>query len=139
MTYMNNPWIPLFLTTENFIQAEQLPEPNAKHFLQRATSAIDSAKNEITYGETIKDLLLANEDGLKECHRSLATIGVWHFECGVELFNKAIRNFEKAKKRGLSRSEQKDVEAQIKECRKQLVRVNKQKDSADDLLNSIGN
>ena len=135
----DNPWIPLFLTTENLFQAEQLPELDAEHFMQKATKAIDSANNEITYGETIKDLLLANENGLKECHRSLATIGVWHFECGVELFNKAIRNFEKAKKRGLSRNERKEVEAQIKDCRKQLLAVNEQKDSAEDLLNSIGN
>lgn len=131
----NNPWIPLFLTTENFIQPEQLPELDAEYFLGKATKASNSAKNEITYGETISDLLSVGENGLKECHRSLATIGVWHFECAVELFNKAIRNFEKAKERGLS----KDVEAQIEECRKQLVVVIKQKDSAEDLLNLIGN
>jgi hypothetical protein len=134
----DNPWIPLFLTTENFIQREQLPEPDAGHFVDKANKAIDSAKNEVTYGETIEDLLLANT-GLKQCHGSLANIGVWHFECAVELFNKAIRNFEKAKKRGLSRNAQKDVEAQIKECRKQLAAVTKQKDSAEELLNSIGN
>jgi len=135
----DNPWIPLFLTTENFIQPEHLPEPGAEHFLLKANKAIDSAKNEITYGETIKDLLLAGENGIKECHRSLATIGVWHFECSVELFNKALRNFEMAKKSRLSKDVQKWVETQIKECKKQLAAVTEQKDLADDLLNSIGN
>jgi hypothetical protein len=134
----DNPWIPLFITNPNFIQAEQSPELNAEHFLQKATKAIDSAQNEITYGETISELLLAN-DGLKECHRSLATIGVWHFECAVELFEKAIRNFERAKKQGLSRSEQKEADAKIKDCREQLAIVKVQKDSADNLLSSIGN
>jgi hypothetical protein len=134
----NNPWIPLFITTENFIPVEALAEYDAVLFLQKAAKAIDSAKNEIIYGETISELLSANENGLKECHRSLATIGLWHFECGVELFNKAIRNFERAEKRGLSKAKQKEVEVQINECRKQLVTVTKQKDSAVDLLNSIG-
>jgi hypothetical protein len=133
----DNPWIPLFITNPNFIQA-QSPELNAEHFLQKATKAIDSARNEITYGETISELLLAN-DGLKECHRSLATIGVWHFECAVELFEKAIRNFERAKKQGLSRSEQKEADAQIKDCQKQLAAASKQKDSAEELLDSIRN
>lgn len=135
----DNPWIPLFLTAENFIQAEQLPEPDAKHFLMKATTAIDSARNEITYGKTINDLLLANENGLKECHRSLVTIGVWHFECAIELFEKAIRNFERAKERGLSKVEQKTVEARIRDCRKQSATATKQKESAENILNSTGN
>ncbi len=135
----DNPWIPLFLTTENFIQPEHLPEPGTEHFLLKANQAIDSAKNEIAYGDTITDLLLAGENGIKECHGSLATISVWHFECGVELFNKALRNFEKAKKHGLPKDVQKRVEAQIKECKKQLAVVTKQKYLADDLLSSIGN
>jgi hypothetical protein len=134
----DNPWIPLFLTTENIIQPEKLPEPDTRHFLNKAATAIESAKNEITYGETISELLLANTR-LSECHRSLATIGVWHFECGVELFHKAIRNFERAKKQGLSKDQQKEVEAGLKECRKQLVIITKQKDSVEELLNSIAN
>lgn len=134
-----NPWIPLFLTSENAIQIEPLAELDARHFLQKATKAIDSAKNEITYGETIVELLLANENGLKECHRSLANIGVWHFECAVELFEKAIRNVEKAKKRGLSRNEIKVAEAQIEDCKLQQDIAKVQRDSAEELLNSIEN
>ena len=137
MSQIANPWIPLFITNQNFIQAEAMSEPDARHFLQKAAKAIDSAKNEITYGETIVEMLLANENGLRECHRSLATISVWHFECADELFKKAIRNFEKAKKRGLSRNEQKVAEAQIKECELQLSIVTVQEDSAEELLNSI--
>ncbi|MEK7725180.1 MAG: hypothetical protein AAB336_12565 [Acidobacteriota bacterium] len=133
----DNPWIQLFLTTENFIQSEFLPEPDAAHFLQKAKKAIDSAKNEITFGETINELLLSNEGGLKDCHKSLATIGIWHFECAVELFNKAIRNFEKAKKLRLSKVSMKEIDAQIKDSKKQLAEATKQKDLADDLLNSI--
>lgn len=132
-----NPWIPLFVTTENAIRIEPLAEIDAKHFLEKATKAIDSAKNEIIYGETIVELLLSNRDGLKECHRSLATIGVWHFECAVELFEKAIRNVEKAKKRELSRNEMNVAEAQIEDCKLQLEIIKAQKDSAEDLLNSI--
>jgi hypothetical protein len=134
-----NPWIPLFLTSENAIQLEPLAEMDAKHFWQKAMRAIDSARNEVIYGETITELLLANENGLKECHRSLATIGVWHFECAVELFEKAVRNFQKAQKRGLSRNEQKVAEAQITECELQISIVTIQKDSAEELLNSISN
>ena len=99
--------------------------------------AIDSAKNEITYGETVTELLLSHENGLKECHRSLATIGVWHFECAVGLYEKAIRNFERAKKRGLSGNELKVAEIQISDCQAQLKVVNIQKESAEVLLNSI--
>jgi spermidine synthase len=131
-----NPWIPLLEITGTYQQLEELAELDAEEFLNKAHKAADSAQNEITYGETISDLL-ANESEIKECHRSLATIGVWHFECSVELFNKAIRNFERAKKRGLSKELQKEVEVKIKDCRKQLVTVTKQKDSATDLLNSL--
>lgn len=134
-----NPWIQLFLTSENAIQLEPLAEIDAKHFFEKALKAIDSAKNEITYGETITELLLANGNALKECHRSLATIGVWHFECAAELYAKAVRNFERAKKRGLSLNEQKVAEAQIKDCRMQQSIVLVQKESAEVLLNSISN
>ena len=134
-----NPWIPLFLTSENAFQVEPLAEINNKHFFEKAMKAIDSAKNEITYGETINDLLSANKNGLTTCHRSLATIGVWHFECAVELFEKAIRNFEKAKKGGLSRSNLRIAESQILDCQEQLSIANVQKESAEKLLNSIEN
>lgn len=133
-----NPWIPLFLTGEN-IQIKPSAELSAKHFTDKAMKAIDSAKNEIIYGETIVELLLANEHGLKECHRSLATIGVWHFECAIELFEKAVRNFEKAKNSKISRNETKVVEAQIADCKLQLEIAGVQKDSAEELLNSIQN
>lgn len=134
-----NPWIQLFLTSENAVQLEPLAEIDAKHFFEKALKAIDSAKNEIAYGETVTELLLSKENGLKECHRSLATIGVWHFECAVGLYEKAIRNFERAKKCGLARSELKVAEAQISDCGEQLKIVNIQKESAEILLNSISN
>ncbi len=132
-----NPWIPLFITNQNFTATE--PEVDAKHFWGKAMTAIDSAKNEITFGETLMEMLLANENGLKECHRSLATICVWHFECAVELFNKAIRNFEKAQKHGLSRNEKGVALAQIEDCKYQLNLVRVQTESATELLNSIKN
>lgn len=132
-----NPWIQLFLTSENAIQIEPLAEIDAKHFFEKALKSIDSAKNEIAYGETITELLVSQENGLKECHRSLATIGVWHFECAVGLYEKATRNFERAKKRGLSRNESKVAEIQINDCQEQLKIVNVQKESAEVLLNSI--
>lgn len=134
----DNPWFPLFLITKDLIQSEQLPEPDSEYFLQKAAQTIDSAKNEITYGETIRELLSGNENGLKECQRSLAAIGVWHFQRAVELFRKAIRNLERAGEHGLSQNEKKEVEMQIKDCKKQLATVNKQKDSAERLLDSIG-
>jgi hypothetical protein len=131
-----NPWIPLLEITGTYSRPEELVEPDARHFLQKAAKAFDSAKNEISYGETISDLL-SNEDKLRECHRSLANICLWHFECSVELFSKALRNFGRAKKHGLTKEEQKEVEARIKECRKHLVAGIKQKNSAKQLLNSI--
>ena len=134
MTSTDNPWIPLFITTESFIQPEQLPESAAEHFLEKAKKAIDSAKKEVTYGQKISDLIF--ENGQTECQKSLATIGVWHYECGIELLHKAVRNFEKAKERELTRDVQKEVEAQIKECKKQLPLVIKQKDMINEFLKS---
>jgi hypothetical protein len=132
-----NPWIHLFLTSENAIQIEPLAEIDAKHFFEKALKAIDSAKDEIAYGETVTELLLSHKNGLEEYHRSLATIGVWHFECAFELYEKAVRNFERAKERGLSRNEIKVAEIQISDCREQLKVVNIQKESAEVLLDSI--
>ena len=132
-----NPWIPLIEITGTFTRPEDLIELNAEQLVEKAAKAFDSAKNEMTYGQTINDLL-ANESQLSECHRSLASIGLWHFECGVELFQKALRNFERAKTHELSKESQKEVEAPLRECKKQLAAAAKQKDSARDLLNLIG-
>ena len=33
MSQIANPWIPLFITNQNFIQAEAMSEPDARHFL----------------------------------------------------------------------------------------------------------
>jgi hypothetical protein len=85
-----NPWSPLFEIIGTYSRPEDLPELNAGQLLKKAATAFDSAKNEVTYGETISDLLPL-ESELQECHRSLATIGVWHFECGIELLGKAVR------------------------------------------------
>lgn len=136
-TFMTkNPWIQQIEITGTFKRLEDLPELDVEQLLKKAAKAFESAKNEITYGETIRDLLAA-ENEPKECHRSLTTIGVWHFECGIELFSKAARNLVRAKNRGLTEEMQKEVETQIKECRKQLEKANKQKDSAKELLDFV--
>ena len=130
MTYTDNPWLPLFITVQNMIVGEQLPEPNAEHFFEKSIKAIDSAKQEITFGNTINDLISTPETSIETEQMTLATIGVWHYECSIELFNKAIRNFEKAKNLGLKR----DVEKQILECKKQIKAIAARKDSAEEFL-----
>lgn len=127
-----NPWIPLLELTGNY-QVEDFPELATQQLIARATKAKEDAKKEIAYGETIGEILGSDgESG--ESKSSLATIGVWHFECAVELFEKAIRNYERAKARNLSKDQQKQVESQIKICRKYLAAVDEQRKTAGDLL-----
>jgi hypothetical protein len=67
----------------------------------------------------------------------LATIGIWHFECAIELFNKAIRNYERAKARGLSKNQQTEVDLHLGICQEYLRTVAGQKNSARELMGSM--
>lgn len=127
-----NPWIPLLDLTGTF-KIEDLPEFDTEQLIVRADKARQDAEKEIGYGETISEILAADGESA-ESKKSLATVGVWHFECAVELFNKAIRNYERAKARELSKKQEKHIGAQIKICQNYLLAVAGQKKSAGDSL-----
>lgn len=130
-----NPWIPLLELTGTFT-IDDLPELDTEQIFNRASKAKDDAEKELAYAETIAEIL-ASEDASSESKKSMAMIGVWHFECAVELFEKAIRNFERAKARGLDKEKQDEVETQIKLCQRTIVAIAAQKRSAGDTLSSI--
>lgn len=130
-----NPWIPLLELTGTF-KVDDLPEFDTGQLIDRATKAKDDAEKEIIYGGSISTFL-ASEDETRESKKSLATIGVWHYECALELFNKALRNYGRAQSRGLSQDKQKEVESHIEECRKQIVAAVEEKKSVEDLLDSM--
>lgn len=130
-----NPWIPLLELTGTF-RIDDLPELNIEQLLDRANKAKNDAEKELAHGETISEIL-ASEDESSESKKNLATIGVWHFECAVELLNKAIRNFERAKYRGLDTDKQNEIESQIKMCQQSIVAVVTQKKLAGETLSSI--
>jgi hypothetical protein len=127
-----NPWIPLLDLTGTY-NINDLTELDTEQLIARATKAAEDAEKETSFGETIGEILDGKGESA-ESQKSLATIGAWHFECAEELFNKALRNFERAKSRGLSKEQEKQVESQIKICQKHLSAVAKQKKSAGNLL-----
>lgn len=127
-----NPWIPLLELTGTF-RVEDLPELDLDQLIARAKKAHDDAEKEISYGQTISELIERKGES-PESQKSLANIGIWHFECAVELFNKAIRNYERAKRRGLSKDRQTEMELQIRICQEYIITVTKQKESAQELL-----
>lgn len=129
-----NPWIPLLELTGTFF-IDNLPELDTEQLLGRALKAKDDAEKEFAYAETISEILMSESES-PESKKSMATIGVWHFECAVELLKKAIRNFERAKLRGLENDKQKETERQIKKCQTLIAAVAAQRKSAGDLLNS---
>lgn len=130
-----NPWIPLLELTGTF-RVDDLPELNIEQLLDRANKAKNDAEKELAHGNTISEIL-ASEDESEESKKNLATIGIWHFECAVELFEKAIRNFERTKYRGVNEERRDEIESQIKLCQKNIVAVVSQKKSASDSLSSI--
>ena len=130
-----NPWIPLLELTGTF-KIDDLPEFDTEQLLERAAKAQEEAEQEISHGQTISELLERKAES-EESQNSLATIGIWHFECAIELFHKAIRNYERAKARGLSKNRQTEVELHIGICQEYLRTVAGQKNSARDLLNPI--
>lgn len=130
-----NPWIPLLELTGTF-RVDDLPELNIEQLLDRANKAKNDAEKELAHGNNISEIL-ANEDESVESKQNLATIGIWHFECAVELFEKAIRNFERAKARGLDGDKQKEIELEVKMCQRNIVAIFTEKKSAGDSLSSI--
>jgi hypothetical protein len=127
-----NPWIPLLELTGTF-KVEDLPEFSIEELIARADRAQSDGEKELNYGRTISQIL-DDDDESKESQTSLATIGIWHFECAVELFEKAVRNYERAKTRGLSKDQLKEVEPKIKECHRQILGILGQKKTAGESL-----
>jgi hypothetical protein len=130
-----NPWIPLLELTGTF-NVEDLPELNTEQLIARAKTARRDGEKELNYGQSISEIL-AGEGELKESQKSLATIGVWHFECALELFEKAIRNYKRAAVRELSKDRLKGLESQIEECQKQIISILGQKKTAGDWLSAV--
>ena len=123
MSQSDNPWISLYKSIPSLGLEGQLTTSDAEEFLVKANTAIESAKNEIKYGDTISDLVANNDAGTAEGQNSLATIGIWHYECAIELFNKAQRNFSRAMAAGLDKDSHKKVNAQIQECQKEVEKL----------------
>jgi hypothetical protein len=130
MSQSDNPWISLYKSIPSLDLEGQLTTSDAEEFLTKARQAIESAKNEVKYGDTISDLVANDDAGISEGQNSLATIGVWHYECAIELFNKAQRNFSRAMAAGLSKDSYKEVEAQMGECQKQVEKLLREKSLA---------
>jgi hypothetical protein len=129
-----NPWIPLLELTGTF-KVEDLPELGTEQLMARAHKARNDAEKEIRYAQTISEILERKGES-PESQKSLVIIGVWHFECAVELFSKAIRNYERARARGLSKNRETEIEIQIRICHDYLTTVAEQKKSARKLLDS---
>ena len=130
-----NPWIPLLELTGAF-KVEDLPELSLEQLMVRADQAKSDGEKELNYGRTISEIL-EDESESEESQTSLATIGIWHFECAVELFEKAIRNYERAKARGLSKNQVTVVEVQIQECQNQIRGLVGQKKTARESLSPV--
>ena len=130
-----NPWIPLLELTGTF-KVEDLPELSLEQLIARAETAKRDGEKELNYGRTISEIL-DDEGEITESQKSLSSIGVWHFECAVELFEKAIRNYERAKARGLGKDQLKEVESQLKECQKQVIAILGQKKTAGNSLSPL--
>jgi hypothetical protein len=133
MSETDNPWLTLYKSVPNINLDQPLSSPDAEDFLEKAQNAIESANNEIQYGETIANLFSIDEE-ISESQKALATIGIWHYECAIELFNKALRNLGRAQAAGLSKEKENEVEAQIKEYRKQLSLMTMQKNLAQETI-----
>ena len=133
MSETDNPWLTLYKSVPNINLDIQSASPDAEEFLEKAKIAIASANNEVQYGETIANLFSKDEE-ISESQKALATIGIWHYECAIELFNKALRNFARAKEAGLTKERDQEVEEQIKEYRKQLALMTMQKNLAKETI-----
>lgn len=124
-----------FIGLTGTFHIDDLPELNTEQLLNRALKAKADAGKALTYAETISEILMSENES-PDSKKSMVTIGVWHFECAVKLFEKAIRNFERAKSRGLEKVKQTEIEGQIKECQTLIAAVGAQRKSAGDLLNT---
>lgn len=127
--------IDCWITAENIIRSEHLPKPaKVEHFFEKAFKAINLAQQEIKYGKTISDLISQLDAIETNQLTTLATIRVWHYESGMELFNQALQNFINAGNLGLFDALQAEVDFHSKECKKQFIAAVRRRKLAEEFL-----
>ena len=120
MSHSVNNLMSLFSITKQFVLNEHSLDEAAKEAVEKAEKRIAVAREEINYGDTLADLISGQKDDEPNQLSSLVNIALWHYGCGIELYERAIGNFKKAKEYKSAGKFQQDFDSLANECRQEV-------------------
>jgi hypothetical protein len=100
----------IFLQTFFPFSKTQDTDYEAKIFIEAGRNAMKTAETEVEFGDE------AGEALVQENSSTLNMIAHWHYQNSLQQFEKAIVNFEQARRLAISKNYQKYVELKLKKC-----------------------